>query len=75
MAAAQRLADALLNSEEATRLNIEIAELRNERNRLRQRVADLQQANEDLSKAEAALALKIKEGALLIEAIQSSMVM
>lgn len=64
---------ALMNSDEAVKVNLEVAELRQERNRLRQRVDDLKEAQTDLVKAEEALAAKVKEGALLIKSMLSSM--
>lgn len=66
---------ALLNSPEAVRLNIEVAELRQERDRLRQRVADLANAQAELTRAEEALTAKVSEGALLIKSMLSSMSM
>jgi cell division protein FtsB len=62
----------LANSSEANKLNDEVAALRAERDRLRQRVADLGQAQEDLVAAQAALDAKASEAALLIRAMLSS---
>jgi cell division protein FtsB len=66
------LVDMLANSSEANKLNDEVAALRAERDRLRQRVADLGQAQEDLVAAQAALDAKASEAALLIRAMLSS---
>lgn len=66
------LADMLANSNEANKLNDEVAALRAERDRLVQRVLDLGQAQEDLVVAQAALDAKSNERALLIRSMLSS---
>jgi uncharacterized coiled-coil DUF342 family protein len=66
------LVDMLANSNEANKLNDEVAALRAERDRLAQRVQDLGQAQADLVAAQAALDAKASEAALLIRAMISS---
>ena len=66
-------AEALLNSDEAVRLSKEWTAMYEERNRLRQRVADLAQAQTDLVAAEASLRAKSIEAASYLLSLQSAM--
>jgi len=73
MDAVNPFAQALLNSDEAVRLSKEWTAAYEERGRLRQRVADLAQAQQDLVAAEAALQTKSVEAASYLLSLQSSL--
>jgi hypothetical protein len=64
---------ALINSPEAVRLSKEWTAAYEERERLKQRVADLGQAQSDLIVAEAALQSKSDEAAVYLDALRSSL--
>jgi hypothetical protein len=65
-------ADLLLASDEAVRLSREWTTARDERDRLRQRVADLAKAAEDLAAAEQTLRDKSLEAAIYLQSLASS---
>lgn len=66
-------AAALMNSDEAVRLSREWTAAYDERNRLRQRVADLTTAQQELVAAQAALEAKSLEAAIYLQSLQSAL--
>ena len=65
-------AQALMNSDEAVRLSREWSAAYEERARLRQRVADLAQAQQDLAQAESALREKTIEAVSYLASLKSA---